>query len=111
MNVSFWIQFILTIIVFILQFFNIYPWTELFFIIHAEVISIIVGIIIAFFKNDILRKQAEKKIYIILIIIGSFLLADIIRYYLDKTSDNLIKYSIWGIIVLLIYQSLTLSEK
>lgn len=103
MRVLFWIQIVITIIIFVLQFSGLMEWPQLYIVVHMEVVSIVVGILISFFGSIHSGEKEGKEVYYALLIIGGFMCADIIRYYVSDTSDGIIKYSIYGIVVLLTY--------
>lgn len=103
MNILFWFQMSLLLVIFTLQTFDIVQWTNLLIIVHIEVILIIAGIIFTFIKNLHNDKSDEKFIYYALMIISAFICIDIIRYYVYKPADGMIKYSTYGLMVLLMY--------
>lgn len=102
-RILFWLEFAATTIIFLLQLFNIEQWTNWLIIVHIQVICIVVSIIIAFIKNLHNNASEDRSIYYALMIIGAFICVDIARYYISKPTDGMIKYSTYGLIVLLMY--------
>lgn len=102
-RILFWIELAATIIIFLLQLFNIEQWSNWLIIVHIEVICIIVSIITTFIKNLHNNTSEDKSIYYALMIIGAFICVDIARYYISKPTDGMIKYSTYGLVILLIY--------
>lgn len=103
MRTLFWVQTVATIAAFALQFLGLVEWPQLYIVVHLEVVSIIIGILISFFRNIHSRSREEKQVYYALLIISGFMCVDIIRYYVTDSSDGIIKYSIYGIAILLTY--------
>lgn len=103
MRCLFWTQIGATILIFALQFMGLVEWPQLFIVVHAEVVSVVLGILFSFFKNIRNKTREERQVYYALMIISFFLCVDIVRYYQSDSDGNMIKYSIYGILVLLIY--------
>lgn len=103
MRVLFWVQITATILCFALQFLNMVEWPQLFKVVHVEVVSVVFGILLSLFKNIRSKTREERQVYYALMIISFFLCVDIIRYYVSNSSEGVIKYSIYGIVVLLSY--------
>ncbi len=102
-HIFFWLELAATITVLVLQIFNITQWSWCMIVVHIEVICIIISIIFTFLKNRNNSNSEDKNIYYALMIIGTFICIDIARYYFAKPADGIIKYSTYGIVVLLIY--------
>lgn len=102
-RILFWLELTVTIIIFALQLLNIVHWSDWLIIVHIQVISIVISVIVTYIKNIHKNSSEDKSIYYALMIIGTFICIDIIRYYRAKPADGMIKYSTYGLIVLLMY--------
>lgn len=102
-RIFYWSEFAAIVIIFIMQFLNIIQWTNLLIVVHIEVITIILVILISFIRNIRHKISDDNSIYCALLIIGAFIFTDIARYYISKPADGMIKYSTYGLIFLLMY--------
>jgi len=102
-RIFYWLEFAAIVIIFMLQLLNIEQWTNLLIVVHIEVISIILVILISFIRNIRHKTSDDNSIYYALLIIGAFIFTDIARYYISKPTDGMIKYSTYGLIFLLMY--------
>lgn len=102
-RVLFWLELAATVVIFTLQLFNIEHWTDWLVIVHIEVVSIVISVIVTYIKNLHKKSSEDRSIYYALMIIGAFICIDIVRYYIAKPADGVIKYSTYGLVVLLMY--------
>lgn len=103
MRLVFWVQFTITAAILILQLLHIVQWVSLLWVVHIEVFSILACVIAEYIRSVKEGQKHETGIYYALIVIGTLICVDIIRYYIAKPSDGVIKYSTYGLLVLLGY--------
>lgn len=103
MRILYWIALAADVAVLILQISGIIYWSKLLWIVHCEVITILIStLIISIIKHQAIGRR-EMDIYIAIILISAFIAADIIRYYVFRPDDGIVKYSVYGLFIMLIY--------
>lgn len=101
--ILYWLQATITVIVFICQIQGYCHWSKLLGVAHVELIMIVAGVIVVFFKNNKEIPTDDKKVFNAMIILGLFICIDILRYYIVKPTEQFIKYTTMGLAVLIVY--------
>ena len=99
----YWIEFGSIIIITMLQLSHIIILSNVLWIVHIELITTFIMTIITFIRNHNVISKQETEIYTAFIIISVFLTMDILRYYSTRPSTGRVKYSIYGLFILLMY--------
>ena len=86
-----------------LQLSHIIILSNVLWIVHIELITTFIMTIITFIRNHNVISKQETEIYTAFIIISVFLTMDILRYYSTRPSTGRVKYSIYGLFILLMY--------
>lgn len=100
-HILFWTEFIITAVILILHLLHIIQFVRLLYVVHVEVFLILACIIVEYLRSIKEGRKQESSTYYALIIIGALICVDIVRYYIAKPTDGVIKYSTYGLLVLL----------
>ncbi|MDD5872946.1 MAG: GGDEF domain-containing protein [Clostridia bacterium] len=103
MHILYWLALVANVIVFVLQVSGTTYWSKLLWIVHCEVIIILISALaISITKRHTIERR-DMDICIAIILISAFIAADIIRYYVLRPDDGIVKYSVYGLFIMLIY--------
>lgn len=108
MYITYWCQAIILAVIFAMQFMGLVIISNMLWIVHLEILYITLSVVITYIKNWKTTTTKELDIFISIIIISFFLILDIIRYYSNSSAFGRIRFSVYGIALLLIYFSFSI---
>lgn len=103
MHIMYCIDIIVLASIFLLQLCRILFISNVLWIVHIEIIAIILSVVVTFIRNRKHITAKELDVFISFIVMLFFLTLDIVRYYYDKTAYTRIEFSVYGIMLLLLY--------
>ncbi len=110
-HIFFWTEFTITTVILILHLLHIIQLVRLLYVVHIEVFLILACIIAEYIRSIREGRKQESSTYYALIVIGALICVDIVRYYVAKPADGVIKYSTYGLLVLLGYLAYSVIHK
>ncbi len=108
MYATYWCQTIILVAIFAMQLMGLVIISNLLWIVHIEVLGITLSVVITYIKNWKTITTKELDVFIAIIIISFFLILDIIRYYSNSSAFGRIRFSVYGVVLLLIYFSFSI---
>lgn len=103
MYIVYWFQVLLLAAIFIMQLSGIIIVSNVIWLVHLEIITLTLLVVITYIKNWHSITTKELDIFISFVIIAFFLTLDIVRYYSHNATFERVKFSVYGVLLLLIY--------
>ena len=103
MHIMYWTSVAALALIFILQMNGLIIVSNVLWLVHIEIIAITLSAVITYIRNRTNIDRKDLDIFLSFIFILFFLTLDVIRYYYDRSAYGRIKFSVYGIIFLLIY--------
>lgn len=108
MYIAYWCEILSITVIFTMQLMGLIIVSNVLWIVHIEILSITLAVIITYIKNWKTNTIREFNIFISFMIISFFLILDIIRYYSNNSTFERIRFSVYGIALLLLYFSFSI---
>ena len=108
MYIVYWCEILSIAVIFTMQLMGLIIVSNVLWIVHIEILSITLAVIITYIKNWKTNTIREFNIFISIMIISFFLILDIIRYYSNNSTFERIRFSVYGIALLLVYFSFSI---
>lgn len=108
MYIAYWCEILSIIVIFTMQLMGLIIVSNVLWIVHIEILSITLAVIITYIKNWKTNTIREFDIFISFMIISFFLILDIIRYYSNSSAFESIRFSVYGIALLLVFSSFSI---
>lgn len=108
MYIAYWCEILSIIVIFTMQLMGLIIVSNVLWIVHIEILSITLAVIITYIKNWKTNTIREFYIFISIMIISFFLILDIICCYSNNSAFERIRFSVYGVTLLLVFSSFSI---